>query len=86
MKNLFLALVILLMSSANSFPQLTDENFDYPAGDSLQQHGWVTIGSVFNNRMTVVSPGLSFPVYVNSGIGNAVTIDTNGQDVYKDFS
>ncbi|MBL0108331.1 MAG: T9SS type A sorting domain-containing protein [Ignavibacteria bacterium] len=86
MKNLFLALVILLMSSANSFPQLTDENFDYPAGDSLQQHGWVTIGTVFNNRMTVVSPGLSFPVYVNSGIGNAVTIDTNGQDVYKDFS
>ncbi|MBK6772233.1 MAG: hypothetical protein IPG78_08935 [Ignavibacteria bacterium] len=74
------------MSSANSFPQLTDENFDYPAGDSLQQHGWVTIGSVFNNRMTVVSPGLSFPVYVNSGIGNAVTIDTTGQDVYKDFS
>ncbi|MBK7446844.1 MAG: T9SS type A sorting domain-containing protein [Ignavibacteria bacterium] len=86
MKKLFLALVILLMSSANSFPQLTDENFDYPAGDSLQQHGWVTIGTVFNNRMTVVSPGLSFPVYVNSGIGNAVTIDTNGQDVYKDFS
>ena len=86
MKNLFLALVILLMSSTNSFPQLTDENFDYPAGDSLQQHGWVTIGTVFNNRMTVVSPGLSFPVYVNSGIGNAVTIDTTGQDVYKDFS
>ena len=86
MKKLFLALVILLMSSANSFPQLTDENFDYPAGDSLQQHGWVTIGTVFNNRMTVVSPGLSFPIYVNSGIGNAVTIDTTGQDVYKDFS
>lgn len=86
MKNLFLALVILLMSSANSFPQLIDENFDYTAGDSLQQHGWVTIGSVFNNRMTVVSPGLSFPAYVNSGIGNAVTVDTTGQDVYKDFT
>ncbi len=66
MKNLFLALVILLMSSANSFPQLIDENFDYPAGDSLQQHGWVTIGSVFTNRMSVTNPGLSFPAYINS--------------------
>lgn len=86
MKKLSLALVILLISSANSFPQLIDENFDYPAGDSLQQHGWVTVGTVFTNRMSVTSPGLSFPVYVNSGIGNAVTVDTNGQDVYKDFS
>ena len=86
MKNLFLALVILLMSSANSFPQLIDENFDYPAGDSLQQHGWVTVGSVFTNRMSVTNPGLSFPAYINSGIGNAVTVDTTGQDVYKDFT
>ncbi len=86
MKKLSLALVILLISSANSFPQLIDENFDYPAGDSLQQHGWVTVGTVFTNRMSVTSPGLSFPVYVNSGIGNAVTVDTNGQDVYKDFT
>lgn len=86
MKNLFLALVVILATSAISFSQLIDENFDYPAGDSLQQHGWVTVGSVFTNRMTVTSPGLIFPSYVNSGIGNAVTVDTTGQDIYKDFS
>ena len=86
MKKLNLTVLLLLLVSAKTFSQLADENFDYQAGDSVQQHGWTTIGSVFTNKILVTSPGLIFPEYVNSGFGNAVTVDTTGQDVYKDFS
>jgi hypothetical protein len=86
MKNLIFTFAFLLLSSSVIFSQFVDENFNYASGDSLQQHGWNTIGSVYTNRLTVTSPGLDFPAYVNSGIGNAVTVDTTGQDVFKDFT
>lgn len=86
MKKLFLTLFIIQLASSEIFSQYVDENFNYAAGDSIQQHGWNTIGSVYSNRLTVTSPGLVFPSYMNSGIGNAVTVDTSGQDVFKDFT
>ena len=86
MKKLILLLILPLFINGKIFSQLADENFDYAEGDSLQQHNWFTIGSVYTNRMLVTSPGLSFPDYINSDNGNAVRIDTTGQDVYRDFS
>lgn len=63
-----------------------DENFNYPVGDSLGAHGWVSFSGGAINRLTVTSPGLVYPGYPLSGIGNATTLNISGQDSYKDFS
>jgi hypothetical protein len=86
MKKLIFILLLTQGIQGKIFSQILDENFDYNVGDSLQQHSWSTIGSVFTNRIIVTAPGLSFPLYINSGYGNSATIDTTGQDVYKDFT
>ncbi|HLP17407.1 MAG TPA: FlgD immunoglobulin-like domain containing protein [Bacteroidota bacterium] len=64
-----------------SFP----ENFDYAAGDSLTQHGWLVNSGGTTNAILTTAPGLTFPNYPLSGIGNAATLTTSGQDVYKAF-
>lgn len=66
--------------------QILAESFNYPAGDSVQQHGWTTIGTIFTNQVKVVSPGLDFIGYQLPGIGNSCNIINTGQDVYKQLS
>jgi len=72
--------------NCNLFSQiLLDENFDYPVGDSLVQHGWVWFsGNAF--PILVVAPGLTFPTYPLSGIGHATRVRNYGNDNYKAFS
>jgi len=61
------------------------ENFDYPVGDSVQMHGWVTHNS-YGQQPIVVSPGLTYTGYPSSGIGNACLMDTTMyEDVSKNF-
>jgi hypothetical protein len=86
-KTLIFSLVfIAFFVNVSLFSQiLLDENFDYPVGDSLVQHGWVYFsGSAF--PLLVVSPGLTFPTYPLSGIGNATRVRNYGNDNYKAFS
>ncbi len=83
MKKLILTLCFIVLSS-NLFAQLAlDENFDYPAGDSIGAHGWVANTGGATNRILVTSPGLTFPGYLLSGIGNATYLNSTGQDQYK---
>ena len=70
---------------ANAQPLLV-ENFDYPAGDSIGAHGWVVFSGGATNVLTVISPGLTFSGYSQSGIGNCTRIHNNGQDDYKQFT
>jgi hypothetical protein len=63
---------------------MMDENFDYPAGDSLGAHGWVWFSGTTNTLM-VVSPGLTYTGYPLSGIGNCTRVRNNGNDNYKQF-
>lgn len=82
-----LFLSLLLVSSVYS-QVLMDENFDYPAGDSLTAHGWVRHSGT-QGQPLVVSPSLTFSGYVLSGIGNAARLDTvgvSGIDVNKPFT
>lgn len=61
---------------------LLDENFLYPAGDSLTAHGWVWINS-YVNTILVATGNLTYSGYSNSGIGNFVRLHNSGQDVYR---
>lgn len=85
MKKLFLFICFVLFSS-QAFSQLKlDENFDYPAGDSIGAHGWVWFSGVANTVL-VTNPGLTYTGYPLSGIGNAATLNTNGNDQYKSMT
>jgi len=65
---------------------LLDENFNYPVGDSLGAHGWVSFSGGSTNTLMVTSPGLIYSGYPLSNIGNATKVLANGQDAYKNFS
>jgi len=62
------------------------ENFDYPAGDSLGAHGWVSFSGGSTNVLSVFSPGLIFAGYPLSNIGNTTKVVNTGQDAYKNLS
>jgi plastocyanin len=62
------------------------ENFDYPAGDSLGAHGWISFSGGSTNVLSVVSPGLTYTGYSLSGIGNAAQLVNTGQDAYTSLS
>jgi len=76
---------LLFLPLSLSYGQFLIENFDYPAGDSLTQHGWAAHSGT-TNAIMVTSPGLTYTDYPSSGIGNAATITTTGQDVNKQYT
>lgn len=75
-----LLLAFLVLSSFQANAQSLDENFDYPEGDPVTDHGWVTIGTT-TDPVPVVVPGLSFDNYIGSGMGYAAGLTGAGQDV-----
>jgi hypothetical protein len=85
MKKIILLFCFAFLSS-NSFGQmLFEENFDYLEGDSIGAHGWIWNTGV-TNTILVTSPGLTYPGYPLSGIGNATTLNNNGNDAYKNLN
>ena len=88
MKKSYLLFLIsfFLLPLSLSYGQFFVENFDYPAGDSLTQHGWVAHSGGTTNAILVTSPGLTYPDYPGSGIGNAATLTVSGQDVNQQFT
>ena len=85
MKRTFFVLIILslVMFAANLHGQLLEENFDYAAGDSLSDHGWDVIRG--GGKIIVTSPGLRYDGYALSDIGNAVSLNPNGEELVRKF-
>jgi hypothetical protein len=87
-----LAQVLCLCMAVSLAPAqfLLTEDFDYPAGDSLKLHDWVMTGSAssysYVNPLCVTVPGLEYPGYRGSAVGNAVTLASTGQDVCRYFA
>jgi hypothetical protein len=67
-----------------SFAQTTylAEHFDYPMGDSLQNHGWYSHSAGTTNPIRVHTSGLTWTQtpYIGSGVGNAAIVNNNGSD------
>lgn len=84
-KIFFTAALLTLFFSLNVFSQILEENFDYPEGDLLTDHGWIANSGGDTNNITVTSPGLSFYNYSLSGFGLSAGLKRTGQDVYKNF-
>ena len=68
--NIFFTLIFF---SSMSFGQILTENFEYPAGDSLVNHGWVNHSGT-GTPLLVTTGSLSYTGYTASGIGNSTTI------------
>jgi hypothetical protein len=79
---LVMALLSLAIVEKASSQILMDENFNYPAGDSIGAHGWVWNTGTTNTIM-VATPGLTYTGYPLSGIGNKCHLRNNGNDAYK---
>ena len=61
------------------------ENFDYPAGEELTNHGWFAHSAAATNPIVVSSSGLNWVMspYIGSGVGNAALVNNTGQDINK---
>jgi len=81
-----LLIVIVTLNSSKIFSQLLEENFEYPEGSILTNHGWTANTGADTNEIAVSSPGLTFGNYGYSDIGLAATLKRNGQDVFKNFN
>ena len=76
----FILLVCLLFISSSAFSQIFTENFDYAGGTVLSSTAAWDVASAGVNPPTVAPPGLTFPDYLGSGVGNDLFLTTNGED------
>lgn len=63
---------------------LFEENFDYTG--LLTANGYTVLSGDGTNNLTSGITGLSYANYGSSGIGNALSVANNGQDVYTTFT
>ena len=85
MTGILLVLFFLLPGINGIAQSLLIEDFDYPIGDLLTDHGWVEHSGAGAGAIEV-SAGLTFPGYAGSGVGGAAYLINNGQDVHKNFA
>jgi hypothetical protein len=65
---------------------IASDNFDASSGTALTANGWIAHSSGTTNPILITSPGLTFPNYFGSGIGNAASVTSIGQDVSLQFN
>jgi hypothetical protein len=83
MKRIYLLLITFLFVFQSYGQQMLNDNFDYIAGTDITANTWTLNGFPPTNPIKIVSPGLSFTGYVNSGVGNSAYIKSTGMDVFK---
>lgn len=86
MKNIYALFLVGSLSLASAQTTYLSDQFNYPAGDSLTNHSWYAHSAPLTSPILVSSPGLSWPGYIGSDIGNAASVTENGQDINKPFS
>lgn len=62
------------------------DNFLGTDGSNLTANGWIAHSSTATNPIKNTSPGLAFPNYFGSDIGNAASVTSIGQDVSLKFT
>ncbi len=85
MKRLYIFLAFI-MTFGSMHSQLLTENFSYTAGQLITANGWTAHSAGGTNAITVTSPGLLYSGHPGSGVGNAVTMTTSGEDDNRAFT
>lgn len=81
MKKMYVFMAMVAFSTtAVAQTLLLTENFDYPAGAQLRDHGWNPHSAAATNPQTVVATGLSLgnTVYFGNSIGGAALVNNTG--------
>jgi hypothetical protein len=61
------------------------ENFDFTTGSNLTDNGWVAHGAPGTNPITVGATTLTYPDYLNSGLGKSAILTASGEDDNRAF-
>lgn len=85
MKKIF-TLLVICASVFTSKAQLLTENFSYTVGEAISANGWTAHSGAGTNAITVTAPGLTYTGHPGSGVGNAVTLTTSGEDDNRTFT
>ena len=85
MKKLYFFLGSLLLANVLAGQVLT-ENFNYPTGQLITANGWTAHSGAGTNAIAVTSAGLTYPGHAGSGVGNAVSMTTSGEDDNRAFT
>lgn len=67
---------------------LLTENFEYPAGNLCGTGGWYYLGTQREAPIQVVTPGLTYPGYQETAVGNSVKLthlDNQDEDLARKF-
>jgi hypothetical protein len=81
-----LLLIFCSISFFNGYTQSLTEDFDYVKGSLLTANGYTAFSGGGTNAITVTSPGLIYTGSPSSGVGNAVTMVTSGEDDSRTFA
>lgn len=79
-------MTVSTVSAAPSGTPILTEDFDYAAGAILTSNGWSAHSSGGTNTIVASTPGLSFTGYPGSGVGNAASLTSSGEDINKSFT
>jgi hypothetical protein len=80
----FIMVVFLILNNSGNSQNLFFDDFWYPVRDSLEgMGGWFRSGANSSENIRIVSPGLTYPGYYGSGLGNMVFLNnpTSGGDI-----
>jgi hypothetical protein len=73
------------LASPTDTPLLV-EDFTYAAGSALTSNNWTAHSAGGTNPIVTSAPSLTLSGYPSSGIGNAVTLATSGEDDNRTFT
>lgn len=86
----FWSIILVLLTTAfsiSTFAQtLLVEDFYYSPGSLLTNNGWTAHSAGGTNPIATSAPGLTLTGYPSSGIGNAASMTTSGEDVNRTFA
>lgn len=87
-KIVFTLLILGVITTSYAQGFLLEDDFDYPMGAMLRDHGWTPHSAGATNPLLVGSTplALSNTPYIGGGIGRAAHIDNTGSDENKPFS
>ncbi len=82
-----LAVAMVVLAAASASAQIFTENFSYTAATTLvPQGGWAAHSGAGTNSETIQTPGLTYPGYPGTGVGNKVSLAASGEDDNHTFT
>ncbi|MEP7164080.1 MAG: putative Ig domain-containing protein [Ferruginibacter sp.] len=77
---------MMMICSGSGMAQVLTEDFNYTPATALTTNGWTAHSVGGTNTILITTPSLTYPSHPGSGIGNAITMTTSGEDDNRTFT